>query len=145
MKVIGTVRLAPGKVGYFDQVTRIHLTISSPEKQVTDTMNTENLKRAVKTGAIKLVSGSLNSETVSPAVEPAVVASAVAPKVTEVIEPAVEEKVVEPVAPVVEEIKEEVVPEAVEAVEEITEQSEKTVESTEEAEVSKAPAKRRKK
>jgi hypothetical protein len=61
MSVIGIVRLAPGQVGYFDDVTRIHLTIASPEKPVISGMNTANLKRAVKSGRILLTTGSLDA------------------------------------------------------------------------------------
>lgn len=64
MSVIGIVRLAPGQVGYFDDLTRIHLTIASPEKPVISGMNTNNLKRAVKSGRILLSSGSLDASAV---------------------------------------------------------------------------------
>lgn len=60
MQVIGIVRLGPGRVGYFDELTRIHLTLASPEKPVFNSMNTTNLKKAVKFGSLKLVSGTLD-------------------------------------------------------------------------------------
>lgn len=63
MNILGIVRLSQGEVGYYDDITRTHLTIASPEATVFEGMNTTNLKRAVKSGRIKLVSGSLESET----------------------------------------------------------------------------------
>jgi hypothetical protein len=90
MQVLGIVRLAPGRVGFFDEYTRIHLTIASPEKPVIEGMNTTNLKRAVKSGSIKLVSGSLDPETnVNPVQTPVPV------KVTVPVTPAVQTPVVE--------------------------------------------------
>jgi hypothetical protein len=104
MKAIGTIRLAPGNVGYFDPITRIHLTISNPEKPVLDTMNTEGLKQAVRSGSIKLISGTLSPEVNSPVIE----------KVT-VEEPQIEKTIVEEI-PVIEVVVEET---PVEKIEEI--------------------------
>lgn len=61
-QVIGRVRLSKGRVGYFDELTRIHLTISKPEAPVFAGMNTANLKRAVRGGVLRLVAGSLELE-----------------------------------------------------------------------------------
>lgn len=61
--VIARVRLAKGRVGYFDDLTRIHLTVSNPEKPVFAGMNTANIKRAVRSGVLRLVTGSLELET----------------------------------------------------------------------------------
>lgn len=61
-QVIGRVRLSKGRVGYFDELTRIHLTISKPEASVIAGMNTANLKRAVRGGVLRLVAGSLELE-----------------------------------------------------------------------------------
>jgi hypothetical protein len=66
MAIMGIVRLAPGRVGYYDEITRIHLTISSPERPITEGMNTTNLKRAVRSRVLNLVSGSLDPETKTP-------------------------------------------------------------------------------
>jgi hypothetical protein len=63
MTIIAKVRLAPGQVGYFDELTRIHLTIASPEKTVHSGMNTKNLKKSVKSRRLILVSGTLDPET----------------------------------------------------------------------------------
>lgn len=76
MQILGIVRLAPGQVGYFDDLTRIHLTLANPEKPVIAGMNTTNLRRAVGNGSLKLVSGSL---TVEPAAQAPAVAQATTP------------------------------------------------------------------
>lgn len=58
-KVIARVKLNPGQGGYFDPITRIHLTHGDPERDVYAGMNTEGLKTAVRNKRISLVSGSL--------------------------------------------------------------------------------------
>ena len=58
-KVIAKIKLNPGQGGYFDPITRIHLTYGSPEREVYAGMNTEGLKAAVRNKRISLVSGSL--------------------------------------------------------------------------------------
>lgn len=63
MKEIAVVRLAPGQVGFYDDLTRIHLTIAKPVEAVYSHMNTEKLKRAVAYRRIILVSGTLDPET----------------------------------------------------------------------------------
>ena len=61
MNIIGIIRLAKGQVGYYDEKTNIHLTLSNPVAQVYDIMNTENLKKSIRYKTIELVSGSLIS------------------------------------------------------------------------------------
>lgn len=58
-EIIATVRLAPGNVGYYDPITGIHLTITSPDREIYRDMNTTNLRRSVKMGVLQLVHGSL--------------------------------------------------------------------------------------
>lgn len=133
--VIATVRLAQGRVGFFDELTRIHLTISRPEAYITSNMNTANIKRAVHQKTLRLVSGSLEPEVAS-VVEltngkPVVKEEAVkAPKVV------VPQEVVETTAPVAEEV--------VEAVEEVKEVEAKEAEEVVEKPAKKAPAKKKK-
>lgn len=164
--VIAIVRLAHGRVGYFDEITRIHLTIAAPEKPVIEGMNVSNLKRAVRGGSIKVVSGSLEPEATlkqEPVIESQIpVAPIITEQAAEVItaqtnrvvevpevsepiqveEPAkVEEpaEIVEPVqeeAPIVEEVP--VVEEAVDPVEE-------TESATEEAANTPKPKTKKKK
>ena len=62
-KVIARVRLNPGKGGYFDPISRIHLTHGEPEKDVLSSMNVTNLRQAVRNKTISLVTGSLGSST----------------------------------------------------------------------------------
>ena len=56
---IATVRLSPGQVGYYDDLSRIHLTIGRPEGYVFAGMNCSQLRRSVKAGTITVVEGSL--------------------------------------------------------------------------------------
>lgn len=58
-KVIARVKLNPGQGGYFDPITRIHLTHGDPERDVYAGMNTEGLRQAIRNKRISLVSGSL--------------------------------------------------------------------------------------
>lgn len=60
--IIAYVRLAPGQVGFYDELTRIHLTISNPQAAILAGMNTTNIKRSVRSGRLILVSGSLEPE-----------------------------------------------------------------------------------
>lgn len=57
-KVIAIVRLNPGQGAYYDELSRIHLTVRNPQANVYAGMNTEGLKRSVKSGRLKLVQGS---------------------------------------------------------------------------------------
>lgn len=62
-KVIAKVKLNPGQGGYFDPITRIHLTHADPEKEIYAGMNTEGLKTAIRNRRISLISGSLGDFT----------------------------------------------------------------------------------
>lgn len=64
-KVIARVKLNPGQGGYFDPISRIHLTHGDPEKDIYSDMNTSGIKAAVRNKRISLVSGSLGD--ISPA------------------------------------------------------------------------------
>jgi len=90
--IIGKVRLARGNVGYFDDLTRIYLTLASPEKPVFSGMNTKNLKHAVKTGTLQLVWGTLDA---TDSVVKEKFAPIVPKQVETVVEPIVEQVVVE--------------------------------------------------
>ena len=56
---IARVKLTPGSGGYFDPITRIHLTHGSPEKPVYSGMNVAGLQAAVRNRRISVISGSL--------------------------------------------------------------------------------------
>lgn len=62
-QVIAKVKLNPGKGGYFDPITRIHLTHGDAEKPVFAGMNTTNLRKAVRDKRITITSGSLGEFT----------------------------------------------------------------------------------
>jgi len=61
-EVIATIKLAPGRVGFYDPLSRIHLTIGAPVKQVYSGTNCASLRRNVKAGVIRLVSGTLGED-----------------------------------------------------------------------------------
>lgn len=56
---IARIKLNPGQGGYFDPITRIHLTHGDPIKVVYAGMNTTGLKAAVRSKRISIISGSL--------------------------------------------------------------------------------------
>lgn len=58
---IARIRLNPGQGGFFDPVTRIHLTHGDPVKDIYAGMNTEGLKAAIRSKRISLISGSLGA------------------------------------------------------------------------------------
>lgn len=58
-KIIAQIKLNPGKGGYFDPISRIHLTHGNPFADVYAGTNTTGLKQAVYNKRISLISGSL--------------------------------------------------------------------------------------
>ena len=56
---IAIVRLAPGEIGYYDSLSRIHLTLGNKEAIVYSDMNNSKLRQDIKSGKIELVSGTL--------------------------------------------------------------------------------------
>ena len=119
---IATIKLAEGQVGFYDPLSRIHLTIGNPIAYVHSGTNCAQLRRSVKSGRIRLLDGTLGAEVapfkvvkvgnkyklasnkeeeMKPIVADAVVAPAVQeiapePVVEQAPEPVVEEKVEEP-------------------------------------------------
>lgn len=57
--IIAVIRLARGEVGYYDELTNIHLTIANNTHNVLAGMNTTNLQKGVRSGRLNLVTGSL--------------------------------------------------------------------------------------
>jgi hypothetical protein len=117
--VIAEIRLAPGEVGYYDDYSRIYLNASRPTAKIYAGMNTVQIRKSIRSGRLRLVSGSLNvapkveekpavkKETPAKPVKPAQEESVVEIKAEPVVEPIVEETAVEePVMnePVAEEI-----------------------------------------
>lgn len=119
-KVIGVVKLAPGVVGFYDEISKIHLTISKPKAEVFDYMNTSKLVKAVRNKTLVLVTGSLNATMVvneeKPVVKEKKVQSLAKEKEQKIeqeidkIQPTLEEKN-EVVVEIIEEIQEEVIEE----------------------------------
>lgn len=59
-RLIAKIKLAKGEVGYFDELTRIHLTLGRPTANVYDYMNASRLRRSVTSKVLILTAGSLN-------------------------------------------------------------------------------------
>ena len=59
---IAVIQLAPGEVGYYDELSRIHLTIGHPTEAVEAGTNCTQLRHSVRSGRLRLVSGSLGAE-----------------------------------------------------------------------------------
>ena len=58
---IARIALAPGQVGYYDEYSRIHLTIGAPEATIYSGTNCAQIRRSIKSGRIRLLSGSLGA------------------------------------------------------------------------------------
>lgn len=59
---IAKVRLAAGQVGYYDDYSKIYLSTSNPEAVIYAGTNMYQIKKSIKSGRLKLVSGSLSNE-----------------------------------------------------------------------------------
>ena len=58
-RVVAVVGLAPGRVGFYDPYTKIHMNLEHPTAEVWNYMRTTYLRRAVKEKQIILISGVL--------------------------------------------------------------------------------------
>lgn len=128
--IIAQVKLASGEVGYYDDYSRLYLTISNPIGVIYSGMNLTQIKHSVKSGRLKLISGSLYGEATKPVkVETPVKTEPVKP----VEEPKKEESVVEEVKPAEEVVEPTpVVEEEVSVLPEVTEKATETETSEEE-------------
>ena len=128
--IIAQVKLASGEVGYYDDYSRLYLTISNPIGVIYSGMNLTQIKHSVKSGRLKLISGSLYGEATKPVkVETPVKTEPVKP----VEEPKKEESVVEEVKPTEEVVEPTpVVEEEVSVLPEVTEKATETETSEEE-------------
>ena len=61
-EIIATIHLAPGRVGFYDPLSRIHLTLSHPETYVYSGTNCASLRRNVKSGVIRILEGTLGED-----------------------------------------------------------------------------------
>lgn len=58
-EIIAVVRLMPGQGGFYDPYSRIHLTTGKPQAEIVAGTNCSQLLRSLRSGRLKLVSGSL--------------------------------------------------------------------------------------
>lgn len=77
-EIIAEIRLAPGEVGYYDDYSRIYLSTAKPSAYVYSGMNTTQIRRSIRSGRLRLVSGSLFGQATQKATVPE--AKPVAPK-----------------------------------------------------------------
>ena len=97
---IAKIRLASGEVGYYDDYSRIYLSVANPEAYIYPGTNLFQIKRSIKSGRLRLIEGSLSE----PVVEKPVVTSGIStPKAPEVAVEVKAEVVSEEAVPVVEE------------------------------------------
>ena len=68
-EIIAKIKLMPGQVGFFDPLTNIHLTITSPVGYIYHGMNTSGIKRSVNSKRIEVIEGSLNPEEIQKVIE----------------------------------------------------------------------------
>ena len=61
-EIMATIRLCAGRVGYYDPLSRIHLSIARPEANVLSGTNCAQLRRSVKDGVIRLLNGTLGED-----------------------------------------------------------------------------------
>lgn len=61
-EVMAVIQLMPGQVGYYDDLSRIHLTMGSPKATVYKGTNVSQIRRSVQSGRLKIISGSLGTE-----------------------------------------------------------------------------------
>lgn len=59
---IAKIALAPGQVGYYDKYSRIHLTLGKPEAIIYSGTNCAQIRRSIKAGTIRLISGTLGEQ-----------------------------------------------------------------------------------
>ncbi len=59
MEPIAVIRLIPGQGGYFDELSRIHLTLGAPEAKIYPGTNCSRIRQSVKSGRLVIVSGAL--------------------------------------------------------------------------------------
>ena len=120
---IARIALAPGQVGYYDEYSRIHLTVGAPEATIYSGTNCAQIRRSIKSGRIRLLSGSLGA----PVAPFRIIDTPSGKKIVSNVKKELE--------PVVAEIKPKIMPETTSVVEEKTEviKEEPVTETTEEA------------
>lgn len=66
MEQIAVVGLSRGQVGYYDDLSRIHLTLGEPEAPIYADTNCTHIRHSIKSGRLFIVSGSLGEEDKKP-------------------------------------------------------------------------------
>lgn len=61
---IATIKLAPGEAGYYDEYSRIYLSSSRPDAVIYSGTNCTQIKRSIKSGRLRLVSGGFDKPVV---------------------------------------------------------------------------------
>ena len=62
MEPIAKICLAPGNIGFYDPLSRIHLTLGAPTAYVPSGTNCASLRRNVRNGVIRLLEGTLGPD-----------------------------------------------------------------------------------
>ena len=97
---IAKIRLASGEVGYYDDYSRIYLSVANPEAYIYPGTNLFQIKRSIKSGRLRLIEGSLSEPVVE---QPIVTSGICSPKAPEVVVEVKDEATPEEAVPVVEE------------------------------------------
>ena len=97
---IAKIRLASGEVGYYDDYSRIYLSVANPEAYIYPGTNLFQIKRSIKSGRLRLIEGSLSEPVVE---QPIVTSGICSPKAPEVVVEVKDEATPEEAIPVVEE------------------------------------------
>ena len=66
---IATIKLAPGEAGYYDEYSRIYLSSTRPDAVIYSGTNCTQIKRSIKSGRLRLVSGGFDKPVTEPIVE----------------------------------------------------------------------------
>lgn len=66
-EIIAIIELAPGNIGWYDSLTGIHLSLTKKTAYIYKNFNVTNIRKAIKEGKIKIITGSpnLSSDSVS--------------------------------------------------------------------------------
>ena len=70
--VIAEIRLASGEVGYYDDYSGIYLNSNHPTAKIYAGMNTTQIRRSIRSGRLRLISGSLSAPAPTKEEKPAV-------------------------------------------------------------------------
>ena len=61
-EIIAEIRLAPGEVGYYDDYSRLYLSTAKPSAYIYAGMNTTQIRKSIRSGRLRLISGSLTGK-----------------------------------------------------------------------------------